>query len=72
MTPSDKSAPWQLSPAPPGSLQWKMGSGEDFLEKWLNAYLKMSKAERADLLDRTNAPDEWRLMLTRFIKDFGT
>ena len=48
-----------------------MGSGEDFLEKWLNAYLKMSKAERTELLDRTNAPSEWRSMLARFIEDFG-
>jgi hypothetical protein len=65
------SAPWELSANPPGSLQWKMGPGEDYLDKWLTAYLKLSAVEREELLVRTNAPKTWRRMLSRFVKAFG-
>lgn len=61
-------APWELSPEPPGSLQWKMGAGDDYLEKWLRRFLALSDREQLKLLSDVNVPPEWREMLTRFLE----
>jgi len=71
MTPLDK-APWEASSEPPGSLAWKMGEGEVFLDRWLAAVLAMSHEQRANMLDAKNAPPRWRALVSRMVSEYGS
>jgi hypothetical protein len=66
--------PWRWAPDHPiGSLFWKMGAGEDYLDVWSELFLCLSLEERREYLDRYETPTDWRELIS-FISgdsDFG-
>jgi hypothetical protein len=56
--------PWEAFPEAPSSLRWRMGAGEDYLDKWLPFWRGLPEKIRRDYLTRHPPSAEWREWLT--------
>jgi hypothetical protein len=57
--------PWQAFPEPPYSLRWRMGPGEDFMDRWLSFWEGLPESVRRDYLSRYPPPPVWSEWLAR-------
>lgn len=56
--------PWKGDHGYPlGSLFWKMGAGEEYLNKWMDWFLALPPDARMKYLDEHEAPPDWRRMI---------
>ncbi len=61
--------PWEAFPnRSPTSLFWRMGAGEDCLERWLAVIQKYDIEQLAQYLDEHAAPDAWRKTIELLLK----
>lgn len=60
--------PWVAFPGQPlGSVFWKMGGGEEYLNQWLEQLLTLSHAEQDTFLAGGQIPEDWRAMLVDIV-----
>lgn len=63
-------APWQRFPEHPlGSLFWKMGGGEDWLDEWFEWFQTLSPLERREYLQLTHCPEAWQEAVEEMVQD---
>ena len=64
MTEYDVLPPWLISPEPSKSLRWRMGGGQDHIDKWARAWRAMTSEKRAQYAQRFPPPDaDWQSWL---------
>jgi len=57
--------PWEAFPEEPTSLRWRMGAGEDYLDRWMPFWRGLPDSVRRDYLIGHPPPAAWREWLGR-------
>jgi len=52
--------PWTFAPEPPSSLRWRMGPGEDYMDRWFAYWRSLTAEQRDAFLKSTPVPTEWQ------------
>ncbi|MFN0064317.1 MAG: hypothetical protein ACKVPX_17550 [Myxococcaceae bacterium] len=61
--------PWEAFPEPPTSMRWRMGPGEDYMDKWHTFWRGLTASEKREYLANHVPPAAWAEWATRALQE---